>query len=60
MIYYPVPLYDQEAFRGTAANDIDFLPVTDMLCKEVISLPMHSEFEEATLAYIVATVRNFF
>jgi dTDP-4-amino-4,6-dideoxygalactose transaminase len=31
-----------------------------MLCKEVISLPMHSEFEEATLAYIVERVRSFF
>jgi dTDP-4-amino-4,6-dideoxygalactose transaminase len=60
MVYYPVALYDQEAFKGTAANEIDFLPVTDMLCKEVISLPMHSEFDEATLDYIVATVRSFF
>lgn len=60
MIYYPVALYDQEAFRGTAANDISFLPNTDLLTKEVISLPMHSEFDEATLAYIVSTMRNFF
>jgi dTDP-4-amino-4,6-dideoxygalactose transaminase len=60
MVYYPVPLYDQEAFSGSAANDISFLPVTDMLCKEVISLPMHSEFEEKTLAYIVEHVRSFF
>ncbi len=60
MVYYPVPLYDQEAFRGTAANEIDFLPVTDTLCKEVISLPMHSELDEATLAHICTTVRGFF
>ncbi|MEM7575826.1 MAG: DegT/DnrJ/EryC1/StrS family aminotransferase [Bacteroidota bacterium] len=60
MIYYPVALYEQEAFRGTAANDIDFLPVTDTLCKEVISLPMHSEFTEESLAYISAAVKGFF
>jgi dTDP-4-amino-4,6-dideoxygalactose transaminase len=60
MVYYPVALYDQEAFRGADANNIDFLPVTDLLCKEVISLPMHSEFDEETLAYIVETVRRFF
>jgi len=59
MIYYPVPLYEQEAFRGTAANAVDFLPVTDRLCKEVISLPMHSELTEETLAYIVDTVKSF-
>lgn len=60
MVYYPVALYDQEAFSGTAANEVTFLPVTDMLCKEVISLPMHSEFDEATLRYIVESVRGFF
>lgn len=59
MIYYPVALYDQEAFAGTAANEVTFLPNTDLLTKEVISLPMHSEMEEETLAYIVETVRNF-
>jgi len=59
MIYYPVALYDQEAFKGTAANDIDFLPNTDLLTKEVISLPMHSEMDEGTLAYIVGGVKEF-
>ncbi len=59
MIYYPVALYDQAAFKGTAANKIDYLPNTDLLTKEVISLPMHSEFDEATLDYIASTVRKF-
>ena len=60
MIYYPVPLYNQEAFRGTAANAVDFLPVTDTLCKEVLSLPMHSELTEDTLDHICGSVRAFF
>lgn len=60
MIYYPVPLYDQGAFKGTAANAVTFLPVTELLCEEVISLPMHSELDEATLAYITDAVRAFF
>lgn len=60
MIYYPVPLYEQKAYQGTAANDVDFLPVTDQLCKEVISLPMHSELGEETLAYICTQVKAFF
>ncbi|MEM6772089.1 MAG: DegT/DnrJ/EryC1/StrS family aminotransferase [Bacteroidota bacterium] len=59
MIYYPVALYDQEAFKGTAANEVTFLPNTDLLTKEVISLPMHSEMTEETLAYIVGAVREF-
>lgn len=59
MIYYPVALYDQAAFKGTAANRIDFLPNTDLLTKEVISLPMHSELGEETLGYVVEVVRGF-
>lgn len=60
MIYYPVPLYEQEAYKGKSANAVDFLPVTDLLCKEVISLPMHSELDEDTLAYIADKVKAFF
>ena len=59
MIYYPVALYDQAAFKGTAANRIDFLPNTDVLIKEVISLPMHSEMDAETLTYITDTVKAF-
>ena len=59
MIYYPVALYDQAAFKGTAANNIDFLPNTDLLIKEVISLPMHSELDEGTIDYITGTIGEF-
>ena len=59
MVYYPMALYDQSAFKGTAANNIDFLPNTDLLVKEVISLPMHSEMQEEVLEHIVSTVRSF-
>lgn len=57
MIYYPVPLYAQEAFRGF--TDVRNLPVTDALCQQVISLPMHTELEEDMLAYITEQVKAF-
>ena len=59
MIYYPVPLYDQNAFRNLDSKGTDFLPNTDLLCREVISLPMHSEMDERTLDYIVSAVKAF-
>jgi len=59
MIYYPVPLYEQEAFEGHA-DGVDFLPVTDALCKSVISLPMHTELSEEMLNYISDAVKAFF
>ncbi|MEO0338060.1 MAG: DegT/DnrJ/EryC1/StrS family aminotransferase [Bacteroidota bacterium] len=58
MIYYPVPLYKQDAYSHL--TNVDALPVTEQLCQEVISLPMHTELTEDTLAYIVETVKGFF
>ena len=58
-IYYPVPLYEQKAFSHLAGA-VDFLPVTDMLCKEVISLPIHTEMTEEIQDVIIDAVRSFF
>ncbi|NUO00520.1 MAG: DegT/DnrJ/EryC1/StrS family aminotransferase [Saprospiraceae bacterium] len=58
MIYYPVPLYAQKAYSDAMTHKIDFLPVTDALCKSVLSLPMHTELDEDTLAYICEGVRS--
>ena len=58
-IYYPVPLYEQEAFSHLAGA-VDFLPVTDILCKEVISLPMHTELTEEIQDIIINGVKSFF
>ena len=60
MIYYPVPLYEQEAYQKSMANGIGKLPVTDFLCRSVLSLPMHTELNEETLEYICAGVKEFF
>ncbi len=59
MIYYPVPLYKQEAFKDSSGG-IDFLPNTERLCQEVISLPMHTEMTEEQLSFITQKVIEFF
>ncbi|MBK7870795.1 MAG: DegT/DnrJ/EryC1/StrS family aminotransferase [Saprospiraceae bacterium] len=60
MIYYPVPLYKQEAYKTAMVNEISELPVTEMLCQSVISLPIHTEMDEEMLAYICEAVAEFF
>ena len=42
MIYYPVPLHQQKAYRDDRYQDGDF-PVAEQLALEVLSLPMHTE-----------------
>ncbi len=51
MIYYPGPLHMQEAYRYLGYSENDF-PVTTLLCKEVISLPMHPDIEKDQLTIL--------
>lgn len=59
MIYYPVPLYKQEAFKPFS-NGLEYLSNTESLCNEVISLPIHTEMDEAQLTFITERVKTFF
>jgi dTDP-4-amino-4,6-dideoxygalactose transaminase len=59
MIYYPVPLYKQEAFKGYWESG-KTLPVTEKLCESVVSLPIHTEMDEELLFHITETVKRFF
>jgi len=51
MIYYPVPLHVQNAYAHAGYKDGDF-PITEGICDQVLSLPMHSELKEDHLTYI--------
>lgn len=58
MVYYPIPLHFQKAYANEAYPK-GSLPVTENLCKYVISLPMSTEMDEEQLAYIVQHVLDF-
>lgn len=58
MIYYPVPLHMQKAYIDPRYKEGDF-PVTEQLCKTVISLPMHTEMQAEQLQHIIHTVNQF-
>lgn len=57
MIYYPIPLHKQKAF---AASDSDrSFSVTEQLCANVISLPIHTEMENEQQEHIINNVIQF-
>jgi len=58
MIYYPVPLHLQKAYRDERYNEGDF-PVTERLCKSVLSLPMQTELDDEQLNHITESVITF-
>jgi len=59
MIYYPVPLHMQNAYRQKEFGEGAF-PVTEKLSKTVLSLPIHTEMSERQLEFIVSTIKQYF
>ena len=59
MIYYPVPLYKQEAFNNYVEKDFEYKNIEE-LCNSVISLPIHSEIENSNQSHIIKTIKQFF
>ena len=57
-VYYPVPLHLQKAYLDPRYKEGDF-PVTEELAKSVISLPIHTELDEAIQGHITEAVLEF-
>jgi len=57
-VYYPVPMHLQPAYRHFPQG-AGGLPVTERLKDRVLSLPMHSDLDEATQDRIIAAVASF-
>lgn len=55
MIYYPVPAHLQPAYQYLHYREGCF-PVAEKLCREVLSLPMHTELTDNQLQYICKTI----
>ncbi len=58
IIYYPRPLYRQEAFCKYASEGFS-LKHTEQLCQSVLSIPMHTELNEEIQSYIVDALLSF-
>jgi len=55
MIYYPQPLYKQNAYQ----QDVS-LPVTEYLCDRIMALPMGTDMDSEQLDYITSTINQYF
>ena len=59
MIYYPLPLHEQKAYKEFMKEDIDY-PVSSLLCDSVLSIPIHTHLNQDELEYIVYHLKRFF
>lgn len=58
MVYYPVPIHSQVAYKKYGFNNEDFT-ITNSLSEKVLSLPMHTEMTDEQLNYIVEVIKSF-
>ncbi|CAN5381679.1 DegT/DnrJ/EryC1/StrS family aminotransferase [soil metagenome] len=58
MIYYPVPLHLQQAYRKNELGPGSF-PVAEKLSMTVLSLPIHTEMDAEQLSYICDSIKSF-
>ncbi|MCL4142781.1 UNVERIFIED_CONTAM: hypothetical protein GTU68_018028 [Idotea baltica] len=58
-IYYPVPMHKQKAFAQFVPKNYS-LPITEQLCGEVISLPIHTEMKGEHQDRIIDSIIKFF
>lgn len=55
MIYYPIPLHQQNAYKQEIS-----LEKTEQLCQTVLSLPVSTEMDAEQLDYICSKIEDFF
>lgn len=57
MVYYPNPIHLQPPYKEEEEVS---LPVTESLCREVLSLPMHTELSESVQDRVVRAIKCFY
>ena len=57
MVYYPVPVHHQEAYRciSRVSGSLD---VSTRLCESVLSLPIHTEMSPGQQQYIIENLKK--
>jgi dTDP-4-amino-4,6-dideoxygalactose transaminase len=58
-VYYPTGLHMEECFRSLGYKSGD-LPVTEQLCREVVSLPVYPELQPEQVEYVASMIRAFY
>ncbi len=56
MVYYMKPMHLQGAFAGTDSSIAD-CPVTERLCKTVLSVPLHPYMEAKDVSFVVEKIK---
>src|SRR5262249_31011877 len=59
-VHYPVPVHRQRGYAECVILPCGGLPVTDRLCRHILSLPLYPELSDADVDRVITAVRGFF
>jgi dTDP-4-amino-4,6-dideoxygalactose transaminase len=59
-IHYPVPVHRQRGYAEHVTLPAAGLPVTERVCRQILSLPLYPELTDADVERVIATMRGFF
>jgi len=56
LIHWPKPMWKHEGLGLGTQNS----PMTEAICREVLSLPMNAEINDESVEYVIQTIRRFY
>jgi len=59
LIHYPMPVHLQPAYQGRITLPAGELHETETLCKQILSLPIHAQLNQAQLDRVIAAVKEW-
>ena len=59
-IHYPVPVHRQRGYAERVNVPSGGLPVTELACQQILSLPLYPELSDADVDSVIASIRGFF
>ena len=59
-VHYEIPIHLQPIYREMYGFEEGLLPVTERLCREVVTLPMFPDITEEQVGYVCDKIREFF
>lgn len=58
LIHYPIPVHRQAVYAGMGYTNANDLQVTEKVCREVLSLPMHPWLTDEEIAFVTEAVKD--
>src|SRR5450830_300710 len=59
IIHYPIPIHLQPAYKYLNYKK-GFLPVTEKVAEEIVSLPIFPDLEDNEVEYVIKSIKKFF